>query len=385
VRSPKKLLFRLMLVLGGLLVGLGLSEVVARLFGPMRGEDLLFNAPDASPRGMYRSSATLFQEPVPGFEGTSAAMGYRVALRFSTYGLRGPDEVGPPPRWLALGDSFTLAAQVPEEATFESLLGQKESATVLNAGVDGYSTWQELTRYRDLDDRLGTSLALVVFFLGNDLYDNERIRAILAHPPPPGAGPQPRGVGSNAISRWLFRHSVLAACGRVAWRHHALYDPKNPDLRRYRDELEPFTQAGAQRLSAVEHPTEEALVAFRTETESRGDQLVVALAPPAFAMSSAETGRTLSTVGMSGPLPDAPRDALLHTLGRLGIHACDLTPALRESFEAKRAPYLRFNGHWSVEGHEVVATSLATCIDGWKAGSPANPSSGGESASDGSH
>ena len=173
--SHRRLLARLGLLCGGLLVGCALAEVTARLIQPNGSSDLLFGAPEATPEGLYVHDPSVMMKPAPGFEATSGSLGYSVPLRINSLGLRGP-ELSPddPTRWLATGDSFTMAAQVREERTFLALAGQTLDISFLNAGVDGYSTWQALRRYEQLDDTVGASGVLHTLFLGNDLADNER-------------------------------------------------------------------------------------------------------------------------------------------------------------------------------------------------------------------
>ncbi len=365
---------RVLAVVGALLVGVLLAEGVARVLAPSAGEELLFSAPDAMPQGLYRESRRLGSEPVPGFTGEAASMGYRVPVRINTLGLRG-GEPGAGPRWLAVGDSFTIAVQVPEEATFASRLGRARGVEVLNAGVDGYSTVQATRRYLALDDTVRAETVLLTFFLGNDFLDNERIPQLLdAGPPPPGAGGHPRVVAaSNPLTRFLLRHSVAYAYARVAQKRAALTRADDFDTRRFRDELSIFSAGGAQRLANLREPTGRALAELRDATRSRGDRLLVAVAPPSFALDPSRARSTLATFGLTleqgaepsatpPPSLDAPRRAALALLEGLGIAACDLTPPPAASLQRGEAPYFRFDGHWTREGHAVVAEALQACL-----------------------
>lgn len=79
------------------------------------------------------------------------------ALRINSTGQRGPELEGRQPRkrrLLFLGDSFTMASQTREEDTFTARIDSLLNATtgvpveVINSGVEGYSTYQELAYYR---------------------------------------------------------------------------------------------------------------------------------------------------------------------------------------------------------------------------------------------
>ena len=54
---------------------------------------------------------------------------------------------------------------------------------------------------------------------------------------------------------------------------------------------------------------------------------------------------------------DAPQQLVKDILTELKIPYCDLSPALRDANQ----PYLTFDGHWTLEGHTVVADAFATC------------------------
>jgi hypothetical protein len=348
-------------VLGGLLLGAALAETGARVLAPSAGEELLFSAPDAVPEGLYRASPTLLNEPVPGFMGQVASMGYRVPVRINALGLRGGEPTGAR-RWLALGDSFTIALQVPEADTFEARVGAALGVEVLNGGVDGYSTAQATRRYEALDGPTGAEAVLLTFFLGNDFHDNERIPPLLNGPPPPGAGGHaPVRASTDPLSRFLLRHSVAYAYWRVAQKRAALSAADDFDTRRFREELTIFTRGGAGRLAQLRQASAQALTALRDAARQRGDRLLVAVAPPSFAVDPERAAATLATFGLDDPDVDAPRRAALDVLQQLGIPSCDLTPPLQAAQQAGREGYFRFDGHWTAVGHAVVADTIVDC------------------------
>ena len=78
-----------------------------------------------------------------------------------------------------LGDSFTEATQVDLEKTFGGLLEGRACAgkgrlEALNFGVSGYGTAQELAVYRQQAAQFSPDAVMLVFFAGNDLYNNVR-------------------------------------------------------------------------------------------------------------------------------------------------------------------------------------------------------------------
>lgn len=105
------------------------------------------------------------------------ASGVPFMLRINSTGQRGgelPERAPGERRLLFLGDSFTMGTQVREEATFaaqaDSLL--PEQVRVINCGVDGYNTYQELAYYRYFGRPLEPDIVVLCFFPGNDFRDN---------------------------------------------------------------------------------------------------------------------------------------------------------------------------------------------------------------------
>jgi hypothetical protein len=109
--------------------------------------------------------------------------GREVFLRFNREGFRGADvpyESEPGTRRIAvLGDSFVAAVACDEEDTMVDRLRQmlEESHPevdweVMNFGVSGSSTGQELALYREIVARYRPDIVLCAYFMGNDFADN---------------------------------------------------------------------------------------------------------------------------------------------------------------------------------------------------------------------
>ena len=285
IRRTRRWLGRLGLLVGGLLVGVLLAEVLARIVSPEGGADLLFNASDGSPPGLYLQDAELLSVPATDFSGEVVGLGRTVSIRTNEHGLRGPP-LGPlrGHRWIAVGDSFTMAAQVEEEETFLALLQAQTGQEVLNAGVDGYSTWQAARRYIRLDREVESDRLLLVFFLGNDIFENqtfpERIRG--ARNIQPGQPVLRAPVSGRTLL--LLRHSYLHAHWRVWSRRDVVSRGDDPIRDRWRQELGLFHAEGRAAMSRELRETYEALGELKERVQQRGDRLLVAIAPPAFAV-----------------------------------------------------------------------------------------------------
>jgi GDSL-like Lipase/Acylhydrolase. len=85
-------------------------------------------------------------------------------------------------RVAVLGDSFTEAIHVPVEQTFWSKLERKlgnceavkgrKNVEVINFGVQGYSTAQELMMLRKKVWDYSPDIVILAFFIGNDVINN---------------------------------------------------------------------------------------------------------------------------------------------------------------------------------------------------------------------
>ncbi len=355
---------RCALGVAGLVVGVVLADCGARAWAPHGAADLVFGAPDNAPQGMYITDPALIYRAKPGFDGTNRSLGYAVRVRFNEQGLRGAN-LGPKqtPRWLAAGDSFTLSPQVEEEETFSQRVGEALGVQVLNAGVDGYSTWQAALRYGQLDDDLQLDGVLLTFFLGNDFEDNQRFsqaqreaqgrpagQPILRRPQPP-------------LTAFLRKRSFLYGLWWVSRRVAELEDPANPERNRWRRELQLFTREGERLRNQVRGNTERALRRLQQAVAARGDQLHVAVAPPAFVIDPERVSPTFSLVGLDPAAAelDAPAAVLDEVLRVLGIPGCDLTGPLRAATDSGGL-YFAYDGHWTPRGHAVVGSALASCL-----------------------
>jgi hypothetical protein len=120
---------------------------------------------------------------VPGKEGWYRGEG-EAYVRINSLGYRDREHALEKPkgtfRIAVLGDSFTEARQVPIEQTYWHHIGQEldhckalsgRQIEVLNFGIGGYNTSQEVMTY-DLDaKRFAPDLVLLGFFAGNDVQD----------------------------------------------------------------------------------------------------------------------------------------------------------------------------------------------------------------------
>jgi lysophospholipase L1-like esterase len=107
---------------------------------------------------------------------------YDGILRTNSRGMVGPEAPATKPpgeyRIVVLGDSYTVGGQTPYEQTFPAVLEQRLHADgyanvrVINAGVGGYTTFNEGGLLREHLAWLQPDLVVVAAFLGNDASEN---------------------------------------------------------------------------------------------------------------------------------------------------------------------------------------------------------------------
>jgi hypothetical protein len=172
-RNRKGLRKKLLLVLFGLLMGLLMSEVFLRVIG--------YSYPIFYASDYYRGFSLR-----PGMAGHYQREG-ESEVRINSDGLRDREHTKAKPadtvRIALLGDSFAEAMHVPMEQTFWSLLERKlqecnlfpgKRVEVINFGVSGYGTAQELMTLRQKVWDYSPDIVMLAFTTFNDVYDNSR-------------------------------------------------------------------------------------------------------------------------------------------------------------------------------------------------------------------
>jgi hypothetical protein len=173
MKRPRNLKKKFLLMIFGLLFGLVMSEIFLRVIGYSYP---LFYTTD-SDRGFALQ---------PGVEGHYQREGESY-VRINSDGLRDREHAKAKPagtvRIAVLGDSFSEAMHVPMEQTFWSLLERKlqecnvfpgKQVEVINFGVSGYGTAQELMTLRRKVWDYSPDLVVLAFTTYNDIYDNSR-------------------------------------------------------------------------------------------------------------------------------------------------------------------------------------------------------------------
>lgn len=322
-------------------LGLALGEAAVRV---LSGEKVELD-------GLYSRDEAAGIALTPGFQGSMRTSEFEYQVAVNDLGMRdGP--VGPKPpgggRILMLGDSFVfgvgvdLASSLPKALERRLSSAPREPVEVLNAGVPGYSPFQELHTLRRLAPVVEPDLVILIFFIGDDWYGNSR-RA-----PPEEA--------RRGFVPWLERESVLFrtfdrfVLARLKGRDHY-------EIHR----LTPPAELG-ERMERVL----ELLDQVRSTARSAGAPLLIALCPRFTqvypdAWSKAALVYRLSHEEYS---PMQPNRAFGERLAAAGFWYLDLLEPLRAEGE-RRLLHFPVDGHLNPAGNDFAAELLAGVIEPW--------------------
>jgi hypothetical protein len=379
----RRLAARLLLVLGGLVLGLLMVELAFRLAGPNVPLDLTMARFQA-----YHPVYGFFHQPgVSGWVRTDEFTSY---VKFNTQGLRGPEVAIPKPagtfRALVMGDSVVEGAQVGEDATMAARLRQ-ELATVaggkrvetVNAGVAGFGTGQQLLFLQREGLSYQPDLIVLVFTIANDPADNSiavaqryklaaerrpffvmrgdhlELQPFQAPPPEQWSGARTflrdHSVVFTALELWWIGKTVARAQGSVV-------PPEDAEMEVYLNEPgDDWKQAWGV--------TEALLAQVQSVAEANGVPLLVVLSPSQWQTYDDLWVRKLGNGDQVRRRfsPTAPIDRLNEIAQRHGITLLDLRPIFRADVEAGNPPVIfRKDGHWTERGHEIAARAVADAV-----------------------
>lgn len=288
-------------------------------------------------------------------------------VRLNRHGFLGEDrELEKPPgvyRMLILGDSFTAGLHVAEPDAFPARLEASLNAKradgarfeIINAGVPGYSTAQELALFREIGWKHQPDLVVLTVYLGNDLANN----SVRAHP----------------------CHYLVSVCGRPFYdmregRLVALGEgkPMRVQSDHWADRLLGFSLVYRNLVrrmpAAVSDEAPEGNVLYGIASGSRGFPSWVTTMELLIQIRDAvEVYRVPFLILIATPKPEiipaptsdwyrALRVRLEQLLERHEIRYIDPLQRLAESQKAGRSPYYEKDHHWNEAGHEAAATSL---------------------------
>ncbi len=307
-------------------------------------------------------------DPVVGWFHTPSAKndeeieGHQYSLSYNSHGYRPHEHEYAKPagtrRVIVLGDSFVDASEVGDNETFTWLLQEElPGVEVINLGVYGYSTGQELITLEDRGFRYDPDLVLLVT-MTNDYDDNLLNIASF--------GPIPRFVldgdsialektgHENAMA--TFRKTNLPLPGiRFFHQHSLLYYFLNHYVyqRLAGGRIESIIEEQRHAIAGDEKRELYARIVCRMSDicEARGTALRVLFVYP--------------EAHLEGEI-DSPSRRVIETLESRGVATFDLHGPLRErQLSSDPSLYYEHDFHWNRTGHRFVTDLLAREIPAW--------------------
>jgi hypothetical protein len=380
-----KLLFNIILVVGGVAVAITLLELGTRVF----------TADNAASHGAFICSDQLGWRGNPDYTATLEIDGYEHLVSHNSIGmhdgehqlLKSENEF----RILMLGDSFTRAAHVNETETthqiLEELLNEKivsKDFEIISAAMSGWGTGQELIYYRKEGRFYQPDMVLLMFYIGNDVIDNLPGKALTidgrnCYAPyfvicdgQLDTRPWHYAPGLEPVMKQCpFGRKILAnTLGRI-YLSSQLYT-----------KLEPLFAINMQRIDQLPYyplyiPEENELYDYgweltialikqlHQEVINNGSEFAVVLISPVEVVSL--SGVSPDVVAATYPSipevrkmePDLPYTELSEKLSQEGINVLNLQPSFIQHFEQTGENlYFPQDKHWNVKGNRFAAKTI---------------------------
>lgn len=343
---------RLLAGIAGVVVALAGVECMLRAFAP-QPLSLSYLAPDG---------LTLH---IPGASVRYTRLEFSNEIRIDSLGLRDRELAVPRPgdlfRILVLGDSYVEGKQVRLEEVFakrlEAELRRRFPARrweVVNAGVSGYGTADELELFETVGRKLEPQVVIVAFAIANDVQDNRASPFVRwrggtleeIHAPPPSRAAliaaRVKEYGASHFHLWQFLRD----------RYHGVVDAGGASA----------PPAGASSGEDDWRLTEILLDRLAAAVAGARARLLVAAVPARWQIDDEEWARSVGRAGR--PLERGAASARLASWARArGIPYVDLLPALRDAAGGGRV-YYRIDAHWTARGHAVVAAEILKALVG---------------------
>jgi lysophospholipase L1-like esterase len=352
------------------LLALGLGELALRRFAP-QPLDAAYVWPDGTLRHL------------PSFRYTYTRAGFSNEVRYNALGLRGPD---PQPtrapgtlRLALLGDSFVEGKQVGEHEVLSARLARLAEAEglrleVVNAGVGGYGSSDELLLWERAIAALRPDLVLVAFFPNDvrnavdrgwfDLRDGRVVQ--VAEPPRPRLRPlyeAQKFLVSRSHLAYLVKTAALTLSGKAPDRREDA--PAAAAGGRLIEDEDVFSREPSARVARGWTLTLAVLGELARRVEAAGAGCAVVLVPNRYQVDASLWSRHAARLGVDPAAFDLelPQRRFAEWSRQTGVPVVDLLPELRRR-NRDNSFYYEQDAHWNAEGHRAAAEALLRELQG---------------------
>ncbi|MBT5875421.1 MAG: hypothetical protein HOH43_18515 [Candidatus Latescibacteria bacterium] len=345
---------------------------------------------------LYAPHPVLRYVPNPGVDRRYRTTEFDTQVAFNSKGFRGPESVPDSSsrvfRILCLGDSFTLGAEVALEESYpyllEEMLNQRSENradsirySVLNGGVGGYGTFQELVFLGEFGLAQKPDLVLVQFY-SNDVKDNLRYRAFWNSVFPDSSvfpvrddvvAPVIGSVsGSVEVARSGIRTaSILPDIKEVLEKNSHVYHffrarinilKSTLGVRKLTD-FDDFMVMVREPSPDIEEGwdlTRRLYLQMRDISRQNQASLVISVVPNKTLL--ARDGRFDEWIAAEGLDMTIPHSVMTKFGSESQIPVLDLLPPLREAGALTDLHY-DWDGHWNASGHRAAAIATASFLE----------------------
>lgn len=346
------------LILGSLAAALAVTEVAVRYLLPQ-------------PTGLSYQDRYGLALHYPGITRYLPQFGHEVT--FNSVGMRDVEHPLEKPagvfRILLLGDSFMEGLQVPFEGSLPYLLEQSlgpqngKRVEVLNAGVGGWGTDDELRYLTAYGLQYRPDLVVIAMTLHNDLSDNLRKAwhkldngVLVDQPTAPASWPRYKVTQLKAFLASRFQ--LYQLWRRV--RHGGEIRQVGRALSAHVVQL--FRVPNSPRIAEGLALTGQLLSAIKDTTASVGGRVAIVMLPLKYQLSDTIFAALVRTAGVPADSMQLlkPQAMVTRVADSLGIPVVDLLPGFRQWTADSTAPlYLDWDGHWNAAGHRLAAREAA--------------------------
>lgn len=372
----KRLLINTCLLIFGLVVGLGLLEVLVRLFNPQ----VLYNT-----ENFFQGDSIVGYRYKSNMDSRMSSPDYDVPFVTNSVGMRDrPFALAKPQgvfRILNLGDSFGVGHGIRSEETYskvlEELLNDSADSTkceVINASVGGYDPRMELRYLNRYGMLYQPDLVVLGFYVGNDfisdtspqyvaingnLYNQESAKEIDGT----------KGVRQDILPI-VFKRATLTLRSFLGSKSHLYillrrlmdtYLYRHGFIGIYANSIDIFLADPNVRVTQTYQSTLNSLHAINDSCRSRNIPFIILLIPTVFQVHEEDLQDKLITAyGIDTTAYDfqKPQRLIQNSFASdPNIMVIDVMPAMKEKSKEVRFYHPRDN-HWNAAGHLLAAKEI---------------------------